>query len=423
MKKGLFLMVAVVLAGVCLAQGESKKVLFIGNSYTYVNNQPQMVQQMAETNGMQLNFEQVTPGGATFSQQCSSTGAMDMIGQGGWDAVVLQAQSQEPSFPWSQFTAETYPYACQLADAIYEKNDCAEVVFYMTWGRKNGDAQNGQVFDSLATYAGMDDLLCARYTYMAQQNNASVSPVGKVWRKLRADHPEIELYQSDESHPSLEGSYAAACSFYTILFRKNPMDIATDLSVDASIAQTIRETAKAVVYDSLWKYSCHTFLASHPTADSSEWQFSCLSATEPEVCRWDFGDGSSSTELNVTHSYSAAGTYIVQLIAGKSCHPDTNTVEITIGQSGDEPLGIETVDNNKAVSIYPNPASESVVVSAAEPVVLKIVDMKGRVVKQTALSGNQKLSVAELPEGVYVAITADGSGLKIQSQKLIIKHR
>ena len=49
--------------------------------------------------------------------------------------------------------------------------------------------------------------------------------------------------------------------------------------------------------------------------------------------------------------------------------------------------------------------------------------MKGRVVKQTALSGNQKLSVAELPEGVYVAITADGSGLKIQSQKLIIKHR
>ena len=423
MKKVLFLMVAVALAGGCLAQGESKKVLFIGNSYTYVNNLPQMVQQMAESNGMQMNFEQVTPGGATFSQQCSSTGAMDMIGQGGWDAVVLQAQSQEPSFPWSQFTAETYPYACQLADAIYEKNDCAEVVFYMTWGRKNGDAQNGQVFDSLATYAGMDDLLCARYTYMAQQNNASVSPVGKVWRKLRADHPEIELYQSDESHPSLEGSYAAACSFYTILFRKNPMDIATDLSVDASIAQTIRETTKAVVYDSLWKYSCHTFLASQPTADSSEWQFSCLSATEPEVCRWDFGDGSSSTELNVTHSYSAAGTYMVQLIAGKSCHPDTNKVEIVIGQSGDEPLGIETVDNNKAVSIYPNPAAESIVVSSSEPVVLKIVDMKGRVVKQTALSGNQKLSVAELPEGVYVAITADGSGLKIQSQKLIIKHR
>jgi PKD repeat protein len=201
------------------------------------------------------------------------------------------------------------------------------------------------------------------------------------------------------------------------------MDIATDLSVDASIAQTIRETTKAVVYDSLWKYSCHTFLASQPTADSSEWQFSCLSATEPEVCRWDFGDGSSSTELNVSHTYSASGTYMVQLIAGKSCHTDTYTVEITIGQSGDEPLGIETVDNNKAVSIYPNPAAESIVVSATEPVVLKIVDMKGRVVKQTELSGNQKLSVAELPEGVYVAITADGAGLKTQSQKLIIKHR
>ena len=201
------------------------------------------------------------------------------------------------------------------------------------------------------------------------------------------------------------------------------MDIATDLSVDASIAQTIRETAKALVYDSLWKYSCHTFLASQPTADGSEWQFSCLSSTEPEVCRWDFGDGSSSTELNVSHSYSAAGTYMVQLIAGKNCHPDTNKVEIVIGPSGDEPLGIETVDNHCAVSIYPNPAAESIVVSSSEPVVLKIMDMKGRVVKQTALSENQILSVAELPEGVYVAITADGAGMKIQSQKLIIKHR
>ena len=422
MKKGLFLMVAVVLAGACLAQGESKKVLFIGNSYTYVNNLPQMVQQMAESNGMQMNFEQVTPGGATFSQQCSSTGAMDMIGQGGWDAVVLQAQSQEPSFPWSQFSSETLPYACQLADAIYEKNDCAEVVFYMTWGRKNGDAQNGQIFDSLATYAGMDDLLCARYTYMAQQNNASVSPVGKVWRKLRADHPEIELYQSDESHPSLAGSYAAACTFYSLLFIDDPTRLTADLGVDAAAAQTIRETAKTVVYDSIWNYSCHAFLDGQPTDAVGQWQFGCLSAIEPEVCQWDFGDGDFSTELNPTHTYSSSGEYEVRLIAGRQCHPDTTTMTVRLG--GEEPVGIATgSERRQSVSLYPNPATDQIIVEAAEATMIKIVDMQGRVRTTSTMKERHMVSTANLEDGIYLVVVSVKGVEEKTRIKLAVNHR
>lgn len=422
MKKCIFMMVAVALAAVCLGQEESKKVLFVGNSYTYVNNLPQMIQQLGESSGCRMEFEQVTPGGATFSQHCNTSGAMESIGRGGWDAVVLQAQSQEPSFPWSQFTAETYPYACQLADAVYEKNECPEVVFYMTWGRKNGDTDNAPYFDSLATYEGMDDLLCARYTYMAQQNKATVSPVGKVWRRLREEHGEIELYQSDASHPSLAGSYAAACTFYTILFREDPTQLTADLGVDAAMAQTIRETTKAVVYDSIWRYSCHAFIGGQQTGDEGQWQFSCQSAVETEVCSWDFGDGEVSTEVNPSHTYSNGGTYDVTLIAGKRCHPDTTTMTVRIG--GEEPVGIPTVGGEQtAVSIYPNPATEHIIVNAAEGAEIKIVDMQGRVRKTSETKGSQRVSTADLEDGIYMVVITGKGGVETRRIKIAVKHR
>ena len=266
MNKVISLLAALTLILLSDAQEAPKKVLFIGNSYTYVNDLPSMIKQMGESTGDLMESEQVTPGSTSFRQHCTSTGAMDKIHQGGWDIVVLQGQSQEPSFPWSQFAEDTYPYACQLADAVHETDHDAEVMFYMTWGRKNGDSYNAQFFDSLATYEGMDDLLCARYTYMAQQNHASVSPVGKVWRKLRSDYPDIELYQSDESHPSLVGSYAAACTFYTMFFHKNPLLITVDFSLDPATAATVRETVKRVVFDSISQYSVsHTESITSPT--------------------------------------------------------------------------------------------------------------------------------------------------------------
>lgn len=90
---------------------------------------------------------------------------------------------------------------------------------------------------------------------MAEDNHTLVSPVGYVWHNIRDNHPEIELYQSDESHPSLAGSYAAACTFYSILFEKNPDNITFNPGIDDQMANIIRNTTKNLVYDSLSKWS------------------------------------------------------------------------------------------------------------------------------------------------------------------------
>jgi PKD repeat protein len=45
---------------------------------------------------------------------------------------------------------------------------------------------------------------------------------------------------------------------------------------------------------------------------------------------WDFGDGSTSTKRNPTHTYSDTGTYKVTLIANSSNCADTQTKQVTI---------------------------------------------------------------------------------------------
>ena len=255
MRKTVLALLMVALCGNGLCQQTTKKVLFIGNSYTEVNNLPQMTADVARSAGDRLDQTSNTPGGCTFAGHCQNR-SMQLIREGGWDVVVLQGQSQEPSFPPEQVAAETFPFAQQLVEAVYRYNDSlVEPMFYMTWGRKNGDAYNAQFYAPLATYEGMDSLLYERYMYMGQAFNASVCPVGRVWHYLRDNHPEIELYQRDESHPSIAGSYVAACAFYTMIFEKDPLRITYRPELDTATAVLIRRAVRSIVYDNLatWK--------------------------------------------------------------------------------------------------------------------------------------------------------------------------
>lgn len=251
MKRILSLTLLLVASVFFLSAQTTRKVLFVGNSYIYTNDLPNMIKTLALGCGDTLDYSQSTPGGCTFQNHLSNSTTMGYVNAGGWDHVVLQEQSQLPSFPYSQVQSECFPYASQLCEAIRESAPQAGLVFFMTWGRRDGDASNCANYPPLCTYEGMDSLLCARYTEMAEQNHAALSPVGRVWHHLRDEQPSLELYSSDGSHPSLAGSYAAAVTFYTILFKKSPSCISNDLTLDAAVAQSIRETVQQVVYDSL----------------------------------------------------------------------------------------------------------------------------------------------------------------------------
>jgi Secretion system C-terminal sorting domain len=232
-------------------QSQTKQVLFLGNSYTEYFNLPQRIADMATSTGDVLIFDSNTLGGYTLEYHYTNSTSLAKIALGNWDFVVLQEQSQRPALPINEVELNVFPYAQLLDSLINAQNAGAETIFYQTWGRKNGDGENCGTWSPVCTYAGMDSLLRLRYTMLAERNEAILSPVGDVWKKLRQDFPLLDLYDADQSHPSNAGTYAAACTFYTVIFKKDPTNITFDFTLTPQNAANIRNTTKTVVYDNL----------------------------------------------------------------------------------------------------------------------------------------------------------------------------
>jgi hypothetical protein len=228
-------------------------VLFIGNSYIYYNDLPKIFGAISNSLGDSVYYNSSTPGGYTLEQHSKDSSTLNLIKQGKWDFVVLQEQSQLPSLPIRQVEKQFYPFALQLDSIIHTYNKRAKTIFYMTWGRKNGDASMCNVWKPVCNYEGMDSLIAVRYSFVAHSCNAIVSPVGRVWRHLVHNNPDIDLYDNDGGHPSIKGSYLAACCFYTTVFRKNPELITFNFKLTEADSRAIKKAVKTILYDELSK--------------------------------------------------------------------------------------------------------------------------------------------------------------------------
>lgn len=380
--------------------GDTLRVLFIGNSYTQVQNLPDVVRRLASAGGDSLYYRSNAPGGATFQQHCGDAATLSMIGQGGWDYVVLQEQSQRPSFSDDQVAAEVYPYARKLDSLVHVYSPCAKTVFYMTWGRKNGDASNCAVWPPVCTYAGMDSLLQLRYTIMAEQNQSMICPVAKIWRRLRMTHPGLELYQSDESHPTPAGTYAAAVGFYSLFFGREPQQAGYNFILSQAEAAAVKTAAQAVVYDSLAYWQRYYPL---PGIDSiafdqagNTYHFFGVQPRYVLGYIWDFGDGSPlSYEVSPEHTFAAAGPHHVCLTVYGAC--DT----VTYCRLTDGTTGIAGRGSDKTPGLCPNPAKDYIdVVGMEKDCSYRIFNSMGARVRE-GRTEHHRIQIEGLPSGMY----------------------
>lgn len=411
--KHLPLIIFVLLTNTIFGQ-QTVKAFFVGNSYTAVNNLPQLVANAAQSAGDSLVFNSNLMGGATLQGHSTNTNTLEPIQTGDWDFVILQEQSQRPSFPLSQVQVEVFPYAQALSDSIKKYQPCAETMFYMTWGRQNGDANNCPFWPPICTYEGMDSLLRLRYEMMANMNDAELAPVGAVWRYLRNNHPTINLYTADESHPSAAGSYAAACTFYTTMFRKNPTAITFDYSLSAADALAIRNAVKVTVFDDLlaWNVGAYEPMASFTftTQDSADFNFNNNSLNGDSYF-WDFGDGNSSTLENPSSGYGNFGTYIVTLSVFNNCG-DVSTVSDTLQAYV---VSTNPIFEDQLFQLTPNPTDGIVhVQTVINDYSIKIYNTNGQLI---LASKAKELDLTNQPSGIYF-INIEFDGKRIQKQIL-----
>ena len=396
MKKALFFIFF--LTQFTVSAQSSKRAYFIGNSYTASNNLPHLIDQIANSTNDGLDYQTHLPGGSTLQQHAQNPTVQNVINQGDWDYVILQEQSLLPAFPNANATLNA---AEELSDLVKSTNVCGNVLFYMTWGRKFGDdvnCNNGVTY--LCTYEGMDDKLYERYMQMTEDNDAIVSPVGFVWRTIREQYPDLELYTSDNSHPSYLGSMAAAYTFYTVIFHKDPTLATFDGTLSSTEASILKNVVKEVVYNQLttWKVGIND-IATRFSVNATEgatvhFQNDNESAT---MFTWDFGDGTSSNEENPTHTYTANGNYQVTLISQIGDCQGSASMNIEITE-----LSQAEFESN-TIKVFPNPSSDFVMINHKFQEDFTVFDANGKKITLPFLTTDEgtKLDIRAISEGVY----------------------
>ena len=229
---------------------DSLRVLWVGNSYTYYNDMPSTVQQIAATQKVKLSCTRFLKGGERLSGHLKNQKLLDAIAAGGWDYVILQEQSSAPAMPTRQVAREVYPAARTLDSLVHVASPDARVIFYMTWGHKNGNRFPIPEYPPANSYGTMQERLITSYLEMAYDNGAWCAPVGMAWRAVRSERPDCILYRPDCYHPAVPGSYLAANVIFTTILQR-PYQTAFTAELPAEQAEYLQRTAQRTVLDNL----------------------------------------------------------------------------------------------------------------------------------------------------------------------------
>jgi hypothetical protein len=216
----------------------ARRVLFVGNSYTYFNNLPEMVRLLSSAAGAgEVEVRMIAPGGWTLADHWEKGDARGTVAREKWDFVVLQEQSQlgDPQtvdgLPRVGSPGKVFlPAATRWAAEATSRG--AKPVFYMTWARKASPQDQA--------------VLTNGYTTAATRGGGLLAPVGLAWKQVREEAPAIELFQADGSHPSASGTYLAACTLIALLFDRSPVGlparlVGTPVNLETGLAEPGRQ--------------------------------------------------------------------------------------------------------------------------------------------------------------------------------------
>ena len=235
-----------------------------GNSYTSQNSLHTILEDLGVTDA-----EALTGGGLNFddhwnnvNNSAHSWNTTLRDPNTDWDYVVLQDQSQIPGFYRSTTSwIDDKDAAILLANSI--EAESSESVLMMTWGRRNGDPANPTIYSN---FTMMQDRLEEGYidfrdNMTVQGRDVWIAPVGLAFKHIHDDllssgsNPLTSgttfygLYSADGSHPSLSGSYLAACVIYATLTGTSPVGSNDSVALSSSLKLELQQAAAATVFN------------------------------------------------------------------------------------------------------------------------------------------------------------------------------
>lgn len=188
------------------------RVLFIGNSLTYTNDLPAIVEALASaTKQKRFAHKSVVFPNFSLEDHWNKGDALKAIKKGRWNIVVMQ---QGPS-ALSEGRGVLIEYSRLFAEEIRRRG--AKPALYMVW------PSAARSFD----FKGVSE----SYRQAAKEVSGLVFPVGEAWLSVWRVDPQLRLYSSDGFHPSESGSYLAALVIYERLYSRSPVGLPARLKL------------------------------------------------------------------------------------------------------------------------------------------------------------------------------------------------
>jgi len=207
------------------------RVFMVGDSLTYYNDLPGLLQQLSAGESKPIYIESKTFPLRSLEVHLAVDDSVEKIRKGHFDYVILQDFSDKPANN-SQASLDSF---VKFDDEI--KRGGGKTIIFENWTHKK---------DVTADYP----LMRATYQRIADQTNAQMAPIGTAWKNCLADHPDIKLYL-DDRHPSDAGTYLTACVLYDLLYQKKSYALPQDLPgphLSQSVLLTLRSVADRTVF-------------------------------------------------------------------------------------------------------------------------------------------------------------------------------
>ena len=176
----------------------ARRILFIGNSLTYTNDLPRVVQALADSlGGGPLEVAMVAFPDFSLDDHRQAGEASKAIARGGWSVVVLQQGPSSLPESRTQLLAATRRFAEEI------KKAGARPALYSVWPHVTRQRDFPRAIES--------------YELAAKEVDGILLPVAAAWLAAWKRDSTLELYSSDGLHPSQAGTYVAAIVLYAKL--------------------------------------------------------------------------------------------------------------------------------------------------------------------------------------------------------------
>lgn len=194
-------------------QPDTLKVLFVGNSFTFMWDVPGQLQAMAAKGPQKkkLYVHALTWGGKTLDfywrqieKKATSGNVENLLDATQWDVVILQRWGDDK-------VEEVVP---KFAGLIKSKSPDTKVLLY-AWGGAGKMDQEAKPPEKV-----MESHLKA-----AELTGATVVPVAWAWYNFRINHPGVQDVADDGWHPGRVRAYMTASALYATLFHESPIGL------------------------------------------------------------------------------------------------------------------------------------------------------------------------------------------------------